>query len=146
MPPAAAPVRARKAAPARRGPKILAALVAGESVDAIAEKEGLSRKRIETILRDELRRRWVAPAEDYARLQIVRLEAMSAKLAAKAEKGDLPAIDRMLKILDRLDRYHGFTQADARQRRLTTKARASGCSTKLNTMAARMIAARKSEA
>jgi hypothetical protein len=34
---------------------------------------------------------------------------MGAKLAAKAEKGDLPAIDRMLKILDRLDRYHGFT-------------------------------------
>ena len=110
MPPAVAPVRARQAAPARRGPKILVALVAGEGVDAIAEKEGLSRKRVETILRDELRRRWVAPAEDYARLQIVRLEAMSAKLAAKAEKGDLPAIDRMLKILDRLDRYHGFTR------------------------------------
>jgi hypothetical protein len=73
MPPNAAPIRARKAAPARRGPKILVALVAGEGVDAIAEKEGLSRKRIETILRDELRRRWVAPAEDYARLQIVRL-------------------------------------------------------------------------
>lgn len=145
MPPSVAPSRARKAAPARRGPKILVALVAGEGVDAIAEKEGLSRKRIETILRDELRRRWVASAEDYARLQIVRLEAMSANLAAKAEKGDLPAIDRVLKILDRLDRYHGFTRLTpvnaaydegARERLLT----------KLNTMAARMIAARKSEA
>ena len=110
MPPNAAPTRARQAAPARRGPQILVALVAGAGVDAIAEKEGLSRKRVEKILRDELRRRWVAPAEDYARLQIVRLEAMSAKLAAKAEKGDLPAIDRMLKILDRLDRYHGFSR------------------------------------
>jgi hypothetical protein len=110
MPQAVAPARARKRAPVRRGPKILLALVAGESVDAIAEQEGLSRKRIERILRDELRRRWVAPAEDYARLQIVRLEAMSARLAAKAEQGELPAIDRMLKILDRLDRYHGFTR------------------------------------
>ncbi len=145
MPPSNALAGARKAAPARKGPKILVALVAGESVDAIAEKEGLSRKRIETILRDELRRRWVAPAGDYARLQIVRLEAMSAKLAAKAEQGDLSAIDRMLKILDRLDRYHGFTRLTpvdatydegARERLLT----------KLNTMAARMIAARKSEA
>jgi hypothetical protein len=110
MPPAVAPVRARKRAPARRGPKILVALVAGEGVDEIAEKEGLSRKRIEKMLRDELKARWVAPAEDYARLQIVRLEAMSARLAAKAEQGELPAIDRMLKILDRLDRYHGFTR------------------------------------
>jgi hypothetical protein len=110
MPPNAAPTRARQAAPARRGPQILVALVAGAGVDAIAERAGLSRKRVEKILRDELRRRWVAPAEDYARLQIVRLEAMSAKLVAKAEKGDLPAIDRMLKILDRLDRYHGFSR------------------------------------
>jgi hypothetical protein len=44
MPPAVAPVRARKAAPARRGPKILVALVAGEGVDAIAEKERLLAK------------------------------------------------------------------------------------------------------
>jgi hypothetical protein len=145
MPTSVAPARARKAASARRGPKILVALVSGEGVDAIAEKEGLSRKRVETILRDELRRRWVAPAEDYARLQIARLEAMNARLAASAENGDLPAVDRMLKILDRLDRYHGFSRLaptnsghdeGARERLLT----------KLNTMAARMIAARKSEA
>src|SRR5665213_1521150 len=110
MPPSVASARARKVAPSRRGANILSALVAGESVDAIAEREGLSRKRIETMLRDELRRRWVAPAEDYARLQIARLEAMSARLAASAENGELPAVDRMLKILDRLDRYHGFSK------------------------------------
>src|ERR1700739_310324 len=109
MPSPDAPARARKAAPARRGPNILVALVSGEGVDAIAEKEGLSRKRVEKLLRDELRRRWVAPAEDYARLQIARLEAMSARLAASAENGDLPAIDRMLKILDRLDPPPGFS-------------------------------------
>ena len=145
MPPAVAPVRARQAAPARRGPKILVALVAGEGVDAIAEKEGLSRKRVETMLRDELRRRWVAPAEDYARLQIVRLEAMSAKLAAKAESGELPAIDRMLKILDRLDRYHGFTKLTPASSTYDEGAR-ERLLAKLNAMAARMIAARKSEA
>jgi hypothetical protein len=57
MPPTAAPARARKNAPARRSPAILVALVAGETVDAIAEKEGLTRRRVETMLRDELRRR-----------------------------------------------------------------------------------------
>ena len=60
------------------------------------------------MLRDELRRRWVAPAQDYARLQIARLDDMVPKLKANAQNGDLPSIDRLLKIMDRLDRYHGF--------------------------------------
>jgi len=145
MPPSVASPRARKAAPARRGPQILAALVAGESLDAIAQKEALSRKRIEKILRDELRRRWIAPAEDYARLQIARLEAMSARLAASAESGDLPTVDRMLKILDRLDRYHGFSKLTPTPSSYDEGGR-ERLLTKLNTMAARMIAARKSEA
>jgi hypothetical protein len=145
MPPAAAPARARKPAPARRGPKILLALVAGETVDAIAEKEQLTRRRVETMLRDELRRRWIAPAEDYARLQIARLEAMAAKLAPKAEKGELPAIDRVLKILDRLDRYHGFSKLAAAKIEADEGGR-ERLLAKLNAMAARMIAARKTEA
>jgi len=145
MPPAAAPARARRVAPARRGPAILVALVAGETVDAIAEKEGLTRRRVETMLRDELRRRWIAPAEDYARLQIARLEAMAARLAAKAEKGELPAIDRVLKILDRLDRYHGFSKLTAANVEADEGGR-ERLLAKLNAMAARMIAARKSEA
>jgi len=144
MPPADAPVRARKAAPARRGPKIVAALVSGQSVEAIAEAERLSRKRVEALLRDELRRRWVAPAADHARLQIVRLEAMAATLAPLAEAGELPAIDRVLKILDRLDRHHGLgklaTESDAPDEGARERLLA-----KLNTMAERMIAARKTE-
>jgi hypothetical protein len=144
MPPADAPVRARKVAPARRGAKIVAALVSGQSVEAIAESELLTRKRVETLLRDELRRRWVAPTADHARLQIVRLEAMAATLAPLAAAGETPAIDRVLKILDRLDRYHGLGKLapanDApdeggRERLLA----------KLNAMAERMIAARKAE-
>jgi hypothetical protein len=110
MPLSEKPSRARKPAPVKRGPLILAALVMGASVDEIATQERLSPKRVEKLLREELRRRWVAPAEDYARLQIVRLEAISAKLAPKAGKGDLPSIDRILRILDRLDRYHGFSK------------------------------------
>jgi len=142
MPPADAPVCARRAAPARRGAKIVAALVSGRSVEAIADSEGLTRKRVETLLREELRRRWVAPAADHARLQIVRLEAMAATLAPTAVAGDLPAIDRVLKIFDRLDRYHGFGKLapvidppheGGRERLLA----------KLNAMAERMIAARK---
>ena len=54
---------------------------------------------------------WVAPAEEFARLQIARLEQMILKLLDRIQSGELEAIDRALKIVDRLDRYHGFTKA-----------------------------------
>ena len=107
MPLAAQPSRARKSA---RGPQILAALLAGKNLDEIAEEQQLPRNRVEKALRDELQRRWAPPPADYARLQIARLERMSARLAAKAEDGDPRAIDRLLRVADRLDRYHGFSK------------------------------------
>jgi len=106
--PASVPARGRKPVRAKLGPQILAQLVAGASVDEIAQKEALTPKRVEKWLRDELRKRWVAPAQDYGRLQIARLDAILAKLTTKAEEGDIAAIDRILRVLDRLDRYHGF--------------------------------------
>ena len=94
-----------------RAQRILASLIAGAGVDEIGAAERLSRKRTESILRQELRNRWVAPADDFARLQIARLEQMILKLLDRLQEGDLRAIDRALKIVDRLDRYHGFTSA-----------------------------------
>jgi negative regulator of replication initiation len=63
-------------------------------------------------------------AAEFAKQQIERLEAMLQSLIAKADSGELGAIDRILKILDRLDRYQGFSPAarpeesddDARER------------------------------
>jgi hypothetical protein len=94
-----------------RAQRVLASLIAGAGVDEIAATERLTPKRTEGILRQELRNRWVAPAEDFARLQIARLEQMILKLLERLQNGDLKAIDRALKIVDRLDRYHGFTKA-----------------------------------
>jgi hypothetical protein len=91
--------------------RVLAALIGGAGVDEIGAAEKLTRKRTENILREALRSRWVAPAEEFARLQIARLERMIAKLVDRLQKGDLEAIDRALKIVDRLDRYHGFAKA-----------------------------------
>jgi hypothetical protein len=107
MSPADPPTRARKAA---RGPQILAALLAGMSVDEIARAEGLFTKRVEKALLLELRRRWTPPPQDYARLQIARLEVASARLAAKVAAGDAGAIDSLVRVADRLDRYHGFSK------------------------------------
>jgi len=94
-----------------RAKRILASLVAGAGVAEIATAERLTRKRTETLLRQELRNRWVAPTEDFARLQIARLEQMLLKLLHGLQDGDLKAIDRAVRIVDRLDRYHGFTKA-----------------------------------
>ena len=90
---------------------MLASLIAGAGVDEISAAEKVTRKRTESILRQELRRRWVAPAEEFARLQIARLEQMILKLLDRIQSGELEAIDRALKIVDRLDRYHGFSRA-----------------------------------
>ena len=91
--------------------RVLASLVGGAGVDEISSAERLTRTRTENILREALRSRWVAPAEEFARLQITRLERMIAKLVDRIQQGDLEAIDRALKIVDRLDRYHGFSKA-----------------------------------
>jgi hypothetical protein len=99
-------------APTSRAQRVLASLIAGAGLDEIGLKEKITRKRTEKILRDELRRRWVAPAQEFARLQIARLDGMILKLIDRVQKGELEAIDRALKIVDRLDRYHGFTRAN----------------------------------
>src|ERR1700733_12346639 len=106
------PTRSKRSS-ATRAQRVLASLIAGAGVDEIGAAERLTRKRTESILRQELRNRWVAPAEDFARLQIARLEQMFLKLLDRLHDGDLRAIDRALKIVDRLDRYHGFTKATA---------------------------------
>jgi hypothetical protein len=101
---------ARKLARVPRGPAVLAAMINGASLKEIAELENLSLKRVEKLVRDELRKRWIAPAQEYARLQIARLEAIAFVLKDEAKKGHLPTIDRLLRVLDRLDRYHGFNK------------------------------------
>src|SRR5437660_9643466 len=94
-----------------RGRRILASIVAGVGVEEVGRREKISRRQAEKILRDELGRRSIAPVQDFVKLQIARLEFMAFTLSAGIQKGELEALDRMLKILDRLDRYHGFTRA-----------------------------------
>ena len=119
MAPVETPAREIVCAPARKparvspGPAVLADMINGVALGEIAKTHQLTPKRVEKLLRDELRKRWIAPAQDYARLQIARLEAIAMPLKDKCKDGNLPAIDRLLKVLDRLDRYHGFTKLAA---------------------------------
>jgi hypothetical protein len=96
---------------ATRARRMLAALIDGASVEAIADEENLPAKRVETILREELGRRWVAPVADFAKIQIARLENLCLHAMDRIDSGELAAVDSALKIIDRLDRYHGFNRA-----------------------------------
>ncbi len=110
MPPAAKLRSVRRTAPPAQGSRVLDDLMAGLGVGAIAQARQCTPARIEKILRVELQAISIRPAQDYAKLQIGRLEAMVGKLIEKANDGELTAVDRILKILDRLDRYHGFAK------------------------------------
>ena len=94
-----------------RAKRMIAALVEGADLDAIAAQERLPAKEAETILREEIGRRWVAPVADFAKIQIARLENLCLHVMDRIDSGELAAIDRALRIIDRLDRYHGFSRA-----------------------------------
>jgi hypothetical protein len=111
MAPAKRP-RVREAAPV--GPRVLAALTAGQSVEAISKRNKMPARRVEKILRDELRRVSIRPARDHAKLQIRRLESMVGILTEKAGAGELAAVDRLLRIMDRLDRHHSIAKKPAK--------------------------------
>jgi hypothetical protein len=55
------------------------------------------------------RRRTPIAAGAFAKLQIERLERVLEGPIEQANAGVPSAVDRMFKILDRLDRYHGFS-------------------------------------
>jgi hypothetical protein len=96
------------AAPAG-GARMLDQLAAGKSIDHIAEMRNDTHKRVERLVSAELKAIAIRPAHDYAKIQIRRLDALVGKLTEMANGGDLGAADRLLRVLDRLDRYHGFS-------------------------------------
>ena len=78
----------------------------GWTNDEIAEAENLSSERIRQILQDSLDKRWVDPNDDHLRMQIARLDPSLRLAADKVDAGDLKGIDRLLRVMERLDRYH----------------------------------------
>src|SRR5580700_494693 len=91
------------------GARMLDQLALGKSIDQIARTRNYTRTRVEKYVRAELKQISIRPASDYAKIQIRRLDALVDRLTEMANGGDINAIDRLLKVLDRLDRYHGFS-------------------------------------
>jgi hypothetical protein len=120
-----------------RAQRVFEAMIGGAGVEAISAQEKLTQKRVEAIVREALGRRWVLSLAEFARLQIARLDALSVQALKRAQAGELKAIDRALKILDRLDRYHGFDRASPALEQYGEEER-DRLHNKINTIAARL--------
>jgi hypothetical protein len=100
---AAKPVRSSADAH-KRARRIFARLIGGQSIRAIAAAERLSVRRVQQIVRQRLERSNVNPADDYALLQIARLERALDLLGAQIDAGKPAAADAFVRILDLLNR------------------------------------------
>ena len=100
---------AARQAKAARNVKLFNLLEAGVPIAEIALQEGLSVRRAREIVQEILERREVDPPAGFVQLQIGRLsDAMMVAHAAMME-GNMQALDRVLRIVGELDRYHGFS-------------------------------------
>ena len=97
--------RADKAARERR---IVNLLNAGVSIAEIAQSEGVTHRRMRGIVEEILARRAPQPPAEFLAVQVSRLnEALLVSYGAMGG-GNLAAVDRVVKIVRELDRYHGF--------------------------------------
>jgi hypothetical protein len=88
----------------RRAQRIFARLMGGESMRAIAASENLSLRRVQQIVREQLDRRNANPADDFALLQIARLERALDLIGAQIDAGKPSAAHAFVRILDHLNR------------------------------------------
>ena len=84
---------------------ILGMVRAGFSYEAIARDENFSRERVRQIVAQSLEEPEGGTRLDHARVQIARLEPALRLAARGVADGQLRAIDRLLRVLDRLDKY-----------------------------------------
>lgn len=87
-----------------RARHIFAAMMDGRSLQEIAETEGLGVRRIQQIVSEEFTRRRGNPANDYAMLQIARLERALELLGAQIDAGIAAAVPAFLRVIEQLSK------------------------------------------
>jgi hypothetical protein len=104
--------RATQREKVRREERIVGLLNRGASVPEIAALEGLTLKRMRNVVREILSERMPQPPAEFLALQVSRLhEALLVSFSAMhttAAGTNFEAVDRVVKIVRELDRYHGF--------------------------------------
>ena len=104
--------RAARLAKFQREQLIVDYLNRGVSVAEIAARIGVGEKRMRAVIREILARRMPAPPREFVAIQVSRLnEALLVAYSAMGEM-NLEAVDRVVRIVRELDRYHGFVAAE----------------------------------
>ncbi len=86
----------------------------GVSIPEIANHMRITEKRMRALIREILARRMPAPPAEFLAMQVSRLNK-ALLVAYGAMSGlNLQAVDRVVKIVRELDRYHGFAAAERR--------------------------------
>jgi hypothetical protein len=104
--------RATRLEKAEREQRVISLLNRGVSIPEIAAQQGLSLKRMRKVVREILAERMPQPPAEFLALQVSRLnEALLISYSAMHTTGggtNFEAVDRVVKIVRELDRYHGF--------------------------------------
>jgi hypothetical protein len=104
-----------RAAKVQRCEKIFNQLAAGMSVSHIAMQEGVSIRRMREVVQEILAARKADPAAGFAQLQMARLSDAMMVAHTSMMGGNLQAVDRVVKLVHELERYHGSgARTDAR--------------------------------
>jgi hypothetical protein len=108
-------IRARREARqarAERDQQIISLLNRGVSVAEIADRSGVSIRQMRKLVRKILAERTPAPPAEFLALQVSRLnEALLVSYSAMYNSmtgTNFEAVDRVVRIVRELDRYHGF--------------------------------------
>ena len=89
--------------------RIVDRLNRGVSMAELAASEGVTLRRMQILVNHLLARRQPAAPAEYVALQVNRLnEAMMVAYGAMTES-NLQAVDRVVRIVGEMDRYHGFS-------------------------------------
>src|SRR5271170_242791 len=104
--------RAARQAKARRERRIIELLNRGVPVVEIAELEDVGEKHMRALVREALARRMPEPPAQFAAMHASRLEEALRTSFDAMSGANLRAVDRVVKIVRELDRYHGFAAAE----------------------------------
>jgi hypothetical protein len=89
-----------------RRDRIFARMLEGQAYNAIAAAEGITPRRVRKIVQEALQKNSVHPQRDFVLVQIARMEGALRLVEQKLQDGHLNAVDRLVKVLEKLDLYH----------------------------------------
>jgi DNA-binding CsgD family transcriptional regulator len=103
-------LKARRAALLRRREDMLDDVVSGCSYAYLAEKHNISVRTVRREVSRALDHRHLDRPDRYVRIQVERLTNAIKTLDSAILGGDYLAVDPLLRVIEKLDRYHGLAR------------------------------------